>query len=195
MSQSLSPSPHHCPRCLTPMLVGEAGGMSVHGCPSCGGVWLGTECARRFSLELPPEAIELAAKHSALAQESVKTLPLIDCPVCGKRMQRTHAAAAKLDLDFCDNHGTWYDRNEIGALARVLSKSSWNRPDPLDIEGAPARGVSSGRKNDDDVIDTAVMGIGVAIDVADVATDTLDVAGNGVDIVGGIVDFFSGIFD
>lgn len=196
MSPALSPSPHYCPRCMTPMLVGPAGGLFVHGCPSCGGVWLGTECARQFSMELPAEALELAAKHAALAQESAKTLPLIDCPVCGTRMARTHASAAHLDLDYCDKHGTWYDRNELGAIARVLSNSRWNRPDPLHVESTPIRGATGGSKNDDDdKIDMAIMGIGAAIDVADVATDTLNVAGDGVDIVGGIVDFFSGIFD
>lgn len=194
MAHALTASPHYCPRCLTPMLVGQAGGLSVHGCPSCGGIWLGTECARRFSMEVPAEAIELAAKHSALAQESAKTLPLIDCPVCGIKMQRSHASAARLDLDFCGLHGTWYDRNEMGAIARVLESSRWNQSDPLNVESKPVGGASRRRKNDD-FVDTALTGVGAAIEVADVATDTLEIAGDGVDIVGGIVDFFSGIFD
>lgn len=196
MSPGLSPSPHDCPRCLTPMLMGLAGGLSVHGCPTCGGVWLGTECARRFSAELPAEAIELAAKHAILAEESAKTTPLIDCPICGTRMARTHASAAHLDLDYCDKHGTWYDRNELGAIARVLKNSQWNRPDLSDVGSAPIHaGTGKRTNNHDDKIDMAMMGLGAAIDVADVATDALDVAGDSVDIVGGIVDFFSGIFD
>jgi Zn-finger nucleic acid-binding protein len=173
--------------------------MSVHGCPSCGGVWLGTECARRFSMELPPDAIELAAKHSALALESAKTLPLIDCPVCGMRMQRTHAAAAKLDLDYCDQHGTWYDRNELGSIARVLSRSQWNRSEPPRDDSAPTQATSPGRRgssnDNDDVIDMAAMGLGAAIDVANTAVDTAVIAGDGEDVVGGILGFFSGIFD
>ena len=139
MTSSLSRSPHQCPRCHVPLLLGTAADMSMHGCPSCGGIWLGSACAKRFSMALPKEALALAKKHAKSALGRVDTAPNIQCPVCNSDMQRTHIAAAQLEVDGCGAHGVWYDRNEMQSIARAMAKLNW-QPSP---ETAAALGVAA----------------------------------------------------
>ncbi|HLM72696.1 MAG TPA: zf-TFIIB domain-containing protein, partial [Polyangiaceae bacterium] len=56
------PSEHACPRCREQLYVGQASGVTLHGCGRCGGVWLGSACARRIAEALPGDAIELDAR-------------------------------------------------------------------------------------------------------------------------------------
>lgn len=166
---------------MTPMLLGHAGGMALHGCSTCGGIWLGSECAQRFSRELPKEALELAAQHGSKARDQVDTSANIACPVCGTAMQRTHAAAAELDLDFCGVHGTWYDRHEMDRIANAITETRWNQAGT-----DPKRAAK--KEKDGEVLDTVIDGAIIAVDV-------LDHADAGAEVASGVFEFFSSIFD
>ncbi len=65
------------------MLLGHAGDMELHGCSTCGGIWLGTACAQKFAEGLPNRAIALAIHHAVNAKDAVETAALIACPVWG----------------------------------------------------------------------------------------------------------------
>jgi Zn-finger nucleic acid-binding protein len=119
------PSEHTCPRCLEQLYVGKASGVTLHGCGRCGGVWLGSACARRIAEALPGDAIELAGRVSKNAKGEVTTLAPVACPICSAPMTRTRAAAAGVELDVCGAHGTWYDRHELEQIAVALSHSAW----------------------------------------------------------------------
>lgn len=164
--------------------------MALHGCPSCGGIWLGTECAQRFSLELPQEALAIAAKHRAMASDKVDTAPPVQCPVCGTTMQRTHATAAALDLDFCGTHGTWYDHDELERIATAIGKTRWKQEDVKLVDAPRPSGASLSTSGNgaSDVVDTIATGVGVAVEL-------IDVADVGSSVAEGVVDFFSSIFD
>jgi Zn-finger nucleic acid-binding protein len=105
--------------------VGHAAGVVLHGCGRCGGVWLATACAQRFAKSLPLDAIKLAARASHGARVVPDTAPAAPCPVCTRPMNRVRAAAARVDLDTCAAHGTWYDRDELEHIARVIRTSGW----------------------------------------------------------------------
>jgi Zn-finger nucleic acid-binding protein len=120
-----SQSNHACPRCLVPLYIGHASGVTLHGCGRCGGVWLASACARRVAEALPSDAIELAGRASKNAQAPADTSALVKCPICARPMTRTRAAAAGVELDVCGVHGTWYDRDELAKIAQAISTSSW----------------------------------------------------------------------
>ncbi|HSN98376.1 MAG TPA: zf-TFIIB domain-containing protein, partial [Candidatus Nanopelagicales bacterium] len=94
MTQPPSLSPFACPRCAISMYVGQAGGMTLHGCGRCGGVWLGRACAQRLAEALPNDAIELATRASSGAALTVDVSPGVRCPACAQPTQRTQVAAA-----------------------------------------------------------------------------------------------------
>ena len=123
---AIARSPHRCPRCHVPLHVGHAAAVVLHGCGRCCGVWLATACARRIAESLPAEAIALAARASHSARALADISAAASCPVCGQPMNRVSAAAARVDLDTCAAHGTWYDRHELEQIARVLGASTWH---------------------------------------------------------------------
>lgn len=168
------------------MLVGHAGGMDVHGCSTCGGVWLGTACAQKFAQGLPRKAIALAAEHAAKAQDTADTNAPIACPICGTTMSRTHAAAAKLDLDFCNAHGTWYDRNELERIAQAIENTRWEQAKSSTVAMTSTSAKSKKKRNDvvENVIDGAII-----------AGNVLDSVDTGGEVVGGVFDFFGSLFD
>lgn len=136
-----------CPRCSTGphaphsrLYVGQGGGMTLHACGVCGGVWLSQACVQRLSERIPPEAIALASSAALHARARADTTAEIDCPLCGKRMKRTRALLAGVDLDTCVGHGTWYDRDELRVLADALRGQGWAQPQqpvPLGAPNAP----------------------------------------------------------
>lgn len=190
MTQALSPSSLHCPRCMTPMLLGHAGGMRLHGCGTCGGVWLGSDCAQRLASALPTEAIEMAARYDEDATVSVDTASKLDCPVCGVVMHCAHASAAKIDLDTCMGHGTWYDRQELGKIAGAIRNAQWN--DKLAAKEAKDKAANGEHRKRHEyqnrVIDAAFVG-------ADIALDALSESGAAESVVEVFFDFLGGLFD
>lgn len=135
-----------CPRCSTGqhaphsrLYAGQGGGMTLHACGVCGGVWLSQACVQRLTQQIPPEAIALASSAAHHARVAADITAQIDCPLCGKQMKRTRAVLAGIDLDSCVGHGTWYDRDEIRLLADALRRSGWAQSPqvPLGAAGGP----------------------------------------------------------
>lgn len=125
-----------CPRCLVahravgrsdapPLFVGSVGGMTLHGCGGCGGVFLGPACARRLAEAQPPEAVALATQAGAGARYQPDLVPPLACPACQQTMHRTHAISARVEIDSCKLHGTWYDRGELERVAHAIRGSGW----------------------------------------------------------------------
>ncbi len=103
-------------------------------------------------------------------------------------MQRTHALAAKLDLDFCNEHGTWYDRNEMESIARTLENARWQTKQQTSADAVNPGTRNGGAGSDTKTLDTVIDGAGIAIDILD-SVDT------GGEVVGGVFDFFGSLFD
>ncbi|MCK6588608.1 MAG: zf-TFIIB domain-containing protein [Polyangiaceae bacterium] len=135
-------SNHTCPRCREPLYIGLASSVTLHGCGRCGGVWLGSACARRIAEALPGDAIELAGRVSKNAKGEIQTHAPVACPICASPMTRTRAAAAGVELDVCGQHGTWYDRNELEQIAAALARSDWRSGTTKRDKTAVAAGVA-----------------------------------------------------
>lgn len=182
--------------------------MTLHGCGRCGGVWLGPACAQRLAEALPKEAIELAARASSRASEAVDVSPSVRCPECALPMRRTRVAAAGLDLDLCESHGTWYDRHELEQVARTIAGAKRRRRGIAAaaaagavVAGAAVTGVAAsaqqrqpGRQQEDEgtaelVIDGVLEGPGLVADGAEVVAEGAGSVAEGVvSVVGGAAE-------
>jgi Zn-finger nucleic acid-binding protein len=105
-----------CPRCLVAMHEGRAAGVVLRGCGVCGGIWMDNDSAEKaLSASLSP-AKALAARATANALTDVPTAAPIACPVCSRQLFRTLDPLARVALDLCSEHGTWFDRYELGVV-------------------------------------------------------------------------------
>ncbi len=133
----MNPTALPCPRCHVPLYVGGAAGATVHACGGCGGVWLDSASARRIAEHLPPDAIRLAQVASHHARHGVDTASAAHCPVCTRPMTRTPVAMARVEIDVCGAHGTWYDRHELEAIAQAMAQTRWRASAPAPPQGYP----------------------------------------------------------
>ena len=110
-----------CPRCGGPALgPAETDGVLLQGCAGCGGIWVDDGSSRRLIAAPSAQAAQLASVASQNARQQVDTSSTVACPVCRKTMRHQDFPNARLRLDVCDAHGSWFDRGELAALVELL---------------------------------------------------------------------------
>ncbi len=111
-----------CPRCLTNLVSLRVGAVAVRGCPTCAGVWLDPDTNRRMAEGFDEEAVAAVRAHSSKAKVKVdESVGNLSCPVCRKALRRHRIDNAWLDVDICDDHGTWYDKGEVERVTQALN--------------------------------------------------------------------------
>lgn len=130
---TLEASRYGCPRCRSnghhaPLFHRAVGGLGMNGCGACGGVFLAPACAQRLAAALPEEAIKLSVSASQAARYRPDTTRALHCPVCAQEMRRQKAAKAGVDLDVCQQHGTFYDHQEVEKVTAAIRGSGWHAP-------------------------------------------------------------------
>jgi len=114
-----------CPVCESSLRVRGIGGVRIHECPVCHGLWVPGDSfddlvrraieARKRALAsfAPPAPGRQAAFQSKIVYRS--------CPECGGRMQRKNfARKSGVIVDWCGMHGTWLDADELEAIASFI---------------------------------------------------------------------------
>jgi len=91
-------------------------------CLSCGGVWTDAQASRRIMTTVDRELVKIA-RDVAMQAAAERAITVASegarrCPVCATAM--TSVRAGHVTLDVCEAHGTWFDRDELGRLARNL---------------------------------------------------------------------------
>lgn len=106
--------------------------IQVARCPSCHGIWLDrgkleqirSAPGRDYSAEIArlPDVVD---KAYSMALE--KTAPPLDCPNCGKSMERReHGYCSQILIDVCPScHGIWLDDAELGALENFFERAKY----------------------------------------------------------------------
>lgn len=92
---------------------------NVLACFSCGGVWADMAATERVANIVDHELIEIArstAKSCAGATENITPITERACPICTQPMEPIRHA--RVALEICREHGTWFDRDELGRMAR-----------------------------------------------------------------------------
>ena len=130
-----------------------------------------------------------AAASAMLALDHAATdLP---CPTCRAPMRRMHIPGSAVDVDRCDDHGTWFDRAELRQVAEQVART---RGRPVASAGTAAAvaggavlaagaGAGAAMAMSEDrrqrVLDAATEGTELAIDGAEVAVDGTELAIDG----------------
>jgi len=116
--------PEPCPRCKTSMEAVVIGGSNLRECPHCEGLWTGAETLRQICAQGEKQAAVLGMATHLPAQEGAeieKQIRYLPCPVCGKLMNRVNFANfSGVIVDVCTQHGTWFDRGELGRIVEFI---------------------------------------------------------------------------
>lgn len=108
-----------CPHCRKRLDTVKLEDVELAGCGRCGGIWLDNDSARHLVARPQRLVIDLANRASANASQAVKPRsPNPCCPVCSTSLERRHKFG--IDLDLCNEHGTWFDSYELQGMTRKL---------------------------------------------------------------------------
>lgn len=127
-----------CPSCEQRLEPADVGGVILHECPGCGGIWLDTaafsqicsdrEQQERVSLfKSKPEA-------TGLKTPAVRDRFYIPCPECGNLMNRKNfAGISGIVIDVCKSHGIWFERLELMQIIRFIQDGGMAKARELEI--------------------------------------------------------------
>jgi Zn-finger nucleic acid-binding protein len=121
-----------CPSCRKPMSAARVGSLSLAECTACSGVWVS---ARRFERLCADREAQSAIVHGGALRGQTGAEPKADirvryrpCPRCRKLMNRVNfASGAKVVLDICREHGTFFDRDELHRVVTFIQGGGLER--------------------------------------------------------------------
>jgi Zn-finger nucleic acid-binding protein len=97
---------------------------SLNSCTQCGGLWVSKSvfqaiCTRQEEQEavlgFEPVCLQVPA-----VQEQKTQRTYIPCPECGKLMNRKNFSGSGIVLDWCRDHGSWFDRGELQRIVQFI---------------------------------------------------------------------------
>src|SRR4051812_34372909 len=112
----------NCPRCNVALEAHQAPRVLLYGCAGCGGLWLDGEASRRVVEAIDPNVVSAADDESRRARSlQVDVAKAAPCPVCTQPMKRMPIEQARVDVDACEAHGVWFDRDELQRVIRAVA--------------------------------------------------------------------------
>jgi Zn-finger nucleic acid-binding protein len=195
-----------CPRCGTPLASVQTRSALLSGCQACGGVWLDNGSTQRVIDALCGDTVGRADALSRFAQRPTDRERQIACPVCTQALARWTVPEANIDVDFCRDHGTWFDRDELGAVARSYAARrayGGGAAAGVAVAGAGAVAMAAQDPGLQERARQAVQGIDAetVIDVGTTAlefvdpVDVVEGAGVAAEFAGGLFGVLGGILD
>jgi Zn-finger nucleic acid-binding protein len=91
------------------------------GCGGCGGIWLDNGSTRRVIDALCNDTVNQADALSRFAQRPTDRAAPMSCPACAKPLARWTVPEANIDVDWCEQHGTWFDKDELATVSRTYA--------------------------------------------------------------------------
>jgi Zn-finger nucleic acid-binding protein len=138
-----------CPRCGGECREGRVKEAVLRGCTKCAGLWIDNGTVGRLRQHTDSDVESLArdltrviAMPMPLAQRTAQ----LSCPVCTKRLRRVEIPETPNAVDVCDEHGTWFDRDELAMFVRTFSEARAGEltEDDLQAAGLPGAAPSAG---------------------------------------------------
>ena len=117
-SPASAPHELRCPQCRKRLFTATVKDVELSACSGCGGIWVGNASARRV-LSQPEEIfVEMATRAGNNATARATRAEDRICPECPAVLDKTRTHGVELDL--CQEHGTWFDAYELATLVRIL---------------------------------------------------------------------------
>ena len=118
-----------CPACSVPMAARAVGGVAIHQCGSCEGLWIPeghleplVERAREARRAAAPSGPPAPAPRWRGGNPAAQRIQYRRCPECDAQMQRRNfQRVSGVIVDVCRRHGSWLDADEIEQIAGFVS--------------------------------------------------------------------------
>jgi hypothetical protein len=157
--------------------------------------------SERLTRALDSDTLALADAASHHARTRVETSAPLTCPSCAGSLIRRSVANARVDVDACAKHGTWFDRDELQKVARAFAATrAYGAPlaagaavagGAAVAAGAAEQRVNQGQEGSETGIEMAGDALDAGLEVADAAegaSGALELAGGAFEILGGILE-------
>lgn len=112
-----------CPRCNVYLTPAPAGPHQMHGCTQCGGVWLCSQGTQQLGQALDRALQQTSSQFAQHARAQADQTQRIYCPACRKALEHGEVSSQRVVLDWCDEHGTWFDPGELQRVAQAVAVS------------------------------------------------------------------------
>ena len=114
-----------CPRCRKELSTVPVGRTRMHECLQCGGLWLTRDSFQNICTRQEEQEAILSFRSDQGTRppggQNKTGRAYIPCPVCGKLMNRENfAGCSGVILDWCRNHGSWFDRLELQQIVGFI---------------------------------------------------------------------------
>lgn len=115
-------------------------------CHACGGVWTDSAASRQITSTVDRELVTIAKEAAKNATETDSTFERISdiemmagrkCPICAVTL--TCVRSGHVAIDVCAQHGTWFDKDELGRLSRNLEFERVSAPPAVSPYRTPAK--------------------------------------------------------
>ncbi|MBK7949577.1 MAG: zf-TFIIB domain-containing protein [Deltaproteobacteria bacterium] len=183
-----------CPCCERPLHAREAGGIVVHECGKCHGLWAPQDRFRAL-IERAAEtarnrfaAGEVAAPRVEGGNPSHSQVEYRRCPVCRELMaRRNYQRRSGVIIDQCHEHGTWLDANELERIAGYVLSGRAQRVADAEADRE--------RRREQDAADEAVRRVTIMAKVEKTDWSVFGERRPTTLGVGSIVDFLARLLD
>jgi Zn-finger nucleic acid-binding protein len=115
-----------CSRCDAEFLQVKIGDRELSECPACGGIWVDPDTLQRICSDQEQQEAVMGISIEPRQLPTTGAIgkaprQYIPCPECGKLMNRQQfAGCSRIIVDWCKNHGTWFDRGELNNVVQFI---------------------------------------------------------------------------
>lgn len=124
-----------CPRCRGAVSLVNVGAVELLECAPCGGVWMFAADFERLLADQEAQAAVIAWRAEAERPARPDPVRYAPCVRCGKLMNRLNfARVSGVIVDVCHDHGTWFDREELGRVVRFVQEGGLSKSRAAEVE-------------------------------------------------------------
>jgi Zn-finger nucleic acid-binding protein len=149
-----------CPRCGHALAAETQGGITLHGCAKCAGIFVDRSAVEELGRGMRETAQALVVREDPEPASPVAdTSRYVRCPICQAMMNpKNFGHRSGVIIDVCAGHGAWFDADELGRTARFVLEGG------LDAGPRPPKESPDAARRRAEVLKTAgeVQALGVA---------------------------------